>query len=103
MIGKIAKELERFRDERDWRKYHTPANLAAAIAVEAGELQELYLWGNNPNFFDVQDEVADVAIFLLNLVNVLDIDLEKAIMDKIEKNRKKYPVEKFKGRAKLDI
>lgn len=91
-----------FRDERDWQQFHYPKDLAAAISIEAAELQELFLWKGQESaeqvqedtnrMSDIADEVADVAIYLFLLANALDIDLKEAIDRKIKKNAVKYPV-----------
>lgn len=90
-----------FRDERDWQQFHYPKDLAAAISIEAAELQELFLWkGQEPaeqvqqdaeRMSDIADEVADVAIYLFLLANGLNINLREAIDRKIKKNAVKYP------------
>jgi dCTP diphosphatase len=95
----LLEQLRQFRDERDWAPHHTPRNLAAAIAVEAAELQELFLWTrddqqdsiSSERRSEIEDELADVLIFALNLANVLEIDPAVAIETKIEKNRRRYP------------
>jgi NTP pyrophosphatase (non-canonical NTP hydrolase) len=104
MQDTIAK-IRRFRDERDWKKFHDPKNLAASIAIEAGELLELFQWmsGEEATRFAaenkerVSEEVADVAIYLIELADITGIDLAHAIEAKLEKNAKKYPVEKSRG------
>jgi NTP pyrophosphatase (non-canonical NTP hydrolase) len=90
---------------RDWRQFHTPRNLATSISIEAAELLELFQWqiGDNeldPSIADMaSEEIADIFIYLLLISNELGIDLIEAAKLKIEKNRKKYPVDKVKGRA----
>jgi NTP pyrophosphatase (non-canonical NTP hydrolase) len=104
MQDTIAK-IRRFRDERDWRKFHDPKNLAASISIEAGELLELFQWmsGEEATRFAaenkerVSEEIADVAIYLIELADITGIDLAHAIEGKLEKNAKKYPVEKSRG------
>ncbi len=102
--------LEKFRDERDWKQFHSPKNLAEAISIEAGELLEQFLWKTNDeiekdllnetNRQKIQHELADILCFCINLSNVTGIDIASSIIDKIEHNRKKYPVEKAKNSAK---
>jgi NTP pyrophosphatase (non-canonical NTP hydrolase) len=108
-IAELREKLKRFADARDWGQFHVPKDLAAAIAIEAAELMELYLW--QPRERDVgepvqgerrarlEEEVADVAICLLNLCNALDLDLAAAVERKIALNDQKYPAERFRGRA----
>lgn len=105
-VGHLRRELRRFNQERDWGQYHSPRNLAMALSVEAAELLELYLWssddGPQPPVPSreprVADEVADVAICLLNLCEQAGIDLSDAVARKLEKNAEKYPVAQAKGR-----
>ncbi len=97
-----------FRDERAWQAFHTPKNLAMAVAIEAGELQELFLWKDDgevqadlaaPEFQNrMQEEMADVLIFLLYLAEAAGVDLTEAVKAKIVKNQKKYPVAQSFGR-----
>jgi NTP pyrophosphatase (non-canonical NTP hydrolase) len=97
----------RFRDARDWRQFHTPKDLALAIGIEAGELGELFLWtsdgdidARDPTFREqAGDEIADVLIFLLYMAEALDIDVANAVVDKIQANEERYPVDKSRGVA----
>jgi dCTP diphosphatase len=99
--------IRKFRDERDWLQFHNPKNLAVSISIEAAELLELFQWKSaeesarhaEENREKVSDEMADVAIYLLELADVLGIDLAQAIDAKLVKNAAKYPVEKSKGRS----
>jgi dCTP diphosphatase len=84
-LQRVVGRIRKFRDARDWMQFHQPKDMAAGIAIEAAELME--------------EEVADIGIFLLELADNLDIDLLDAIEAKIEKNAEKYPVEKAKGRS----
>jgi len=100
----------RFRDARDWSQFHTPKNLATAIAIEAAELQERFLWKTDneidrdleggPTRNAVIEEVADVFLFTLLLADRLDIDVGKAITDKLAANELKYPVALARGNAR---
>ena len=104
-LARLTQQIVAFRDARDWEQFHTPKNLAAAIAVEAGELQEQFLWdkgGVDPTSSDVREiseEIADVLIYALLFCHQLDIDPKKAIQRKLETNRERYPVEKARGRS----
>jgi NTP pyrophosphatase (non-canonical NTP hydrolase) len=97
-----------FRDERDWQPFHTPKNLASALVVEAAELLECFQWASDAELPQlvtrergaIVDEIADIGILLSYLCHDLNIDLEAAMVAKIEKNRAKYPVEKARGHAK---
>ncbi len=99
-MEKVIKEIIEFNKERDWGQFHSPENLAKSIAIEAGELLECFQWNNNYNLEDVCDELADVMNYCVVMANRLGVDLEKIMLDKLEKNRQKYPVEKAKGNSK---
>jgi NTP pyrophosphatase (non-canonical NTP hydrolase) len=102
--------LRTFRDDRDWKQFHHPKDLAAAIAIEAGELQEQFLWKTNDEVAAdlaaparrraVVDEVADVLICTLLLADCLGIDIDRAVREKTAANAKKYPVSKARGTAR---
>jgi NTP pyrophosphatase (non-canonical NTP hydrolase) len=105
------KELIRdFVTRRNWEKYHNPKDLAEAICVEASELLEVFQWTtaeeasswrNDPSRLDsIRDELADVLIYCFSMANALEIDLSEAILRKLEKNERKYPAEKYFGRAR---
>ncbi len=96
----LIEELLKFRDERDWEQFHKPKDLALAVSVEAAELLELYLWKENADPEKVKEEIADVIVFSLLLAEKYGFDVKEIVMEKMEKNRKKYPVEKAKGSAK---
>lgn len=101
----LIKEIISFRDERDWKQFHNPKDLAISLVLEASELLENFQWKSSEeaidiNFKHIQDELADVLIYSLMLANDLKIDVKEAILSKLEKNKQKYPVEKFKGTSK---
>ncbi|WP_160676538.1 nucleotide pyrophosphohydrolase [Clostridium sp. C8-1-8] len=96
----IIERVLKFRDDRDWGQFHTPENLAKAINIEAGELLEHFLWDNNFNKEEVCEELADVMLYCINMANTLGVDIEEILTKKIDKNEKKYPVEKSKGNSK---
>ena len=107
-IQYIQMDLRKITEDREWEKYHTPANLAKAISVEASELLEPFLWTNqdltwkncpNPLLESLSDEVADVFIYLLQFCDRMGIDLMASTKNKIAKNCEKYPVDKCKGKA----
>lgn len=99
-MEKVIKEIIEFNKERDWGQFHSPENLAKSIAIEAGELLECFQWNNNYNLEDVCDELADVMNYCVVMANRLGVDLEKIMLNKLEKNRQKYPVTKAKGNSK---
>ncbi len=100
--------MREFLREREWEKYHVPRNLAASVAVEAGELLELFQWLTPEEAREwcehdaefrraVGEELADVLMYCVSLANAMDLDIAQTVAAKMEKNRKKYPAEKFKG------
>ncbi len=96
-MKKLQEEIEKFNKERDWDQFHSPENLAKSICIEAGELLECFQWDNNYDLEDVKEELADVLNYCIQMANKLGVDPEKIVLDKIQKNAKKYPVEKAKG------
>ncbi len=108
-LTSLQQALAQFAVERDWEQFHTPKNLAMALAGESGELLEIFQWltpqqsaqvmQSNARALQVREEMADVLAYLLRLADVLDVDLEQALTDKIEKNRGKYPVHLARGKA----
>ena len=96
-MEELIKEIKQFNKERDWDKFHSPENLAKSISIEAGELLECFQWNNNFNQQEVEEELADVMTYCLMLSDKLGVKPEKIILDKLEKTKKKYPVEKAKG------
>lgn len=96
----IHDELIKFQRERDWKKFHTPENLAKSISIEAAELLEHFQWGKEYDIVDVGEELADVLIYCIYMADALDLDIEEIIRDKMIKNAVKYPIDKSKGNAK---
>lgn len=100
--------LDEFAKKREWDQFHSPKNLSMALSVESSELVEIFQWLteeesynlNDSRKYHAEEEVADIAIYLLRICTKLDINLEEAILKKMKKNEKKYPVEKAKGSAK---
>ena len=99
-MKETMERIKKFRDDRDWQQFHTPSNLAKAIAIESGELLEEFLWDNdNFNLQNVKEELADVMIYCIHMANALDVNIEDIINMKMDKNEMKYPVEKSKGKS----
>lgn len=99
-MKETMERIKKFRDDRDWQQFHTPSNLAKAIAIESGELLEEFLWDNdNFNLQNVKEELADVMIYCIHMANALDVNIEDIINMKMDKNEMKYPVEKAKGKS----
>ena len=106
-IDDLKKVVQKFMEEREWQQFHTPKNLSMLIATEAAELMELFLWVEDKTQqeimelkrTEIEDEVADVAIGILNFCLRNNIDLAHAIEQKFIQNAQKYPIEKSKGNA----
>ncbi|MBZ9572482.1 nucleotide pyrophosphohydrolase [Patescibacteria group bacterium] len=109
-IQELKDLLREFRDKRDWKQFHNLKDLAEAISIEAGELQELFLWKNKEQIAkklkedeefrkEIGEEFADIVIFCLNFANASDIDISAIVKKKAAENDKKYSVEKAKGTA----
>ena len=102
----LRNEVRKFVDERDWRSFHSPKNLSMSLMVEVAELMEHFQWltQDESRTIDsekkvaVAEEMSDVFCYLMALANELDIDIAAAFKRKMELNRKKYPVEKYRGR-----
>ena len=93
--------IRRFSSDRDWDKYHSPANLAKTIAIESSELLECFQWDDdNFKLEHVKEELADVIVNCQNLLDKLNLDVDEIINSKMDQNEKKYPVNKVKGQAK---
>jgi len=96
-LDSLAAELDMFAEERGWRRFHNPKNLAMALAAEAGELLEEFQWltpdeaREHASSEAVADEVADILIYLVRMASVSDVDLEEAVRRKLAKNRDKHP------------
>ena len=105
----LRERVAAFVHERDWEQFHTPKDLASAIAIEAAKLMELFLWRSvseveavatgSESRHKVQDELADVLILCLSLANRLEIDTADAVLRKIDSNRAKYPPDVVRGSA----
>ena len=101
-MDEIIQELIKFRNDRNWEQFHNPKDLALAINIEAGELLEEYLWKKHEdaNREKIKEELTDIFAYAFLLADKYDFDVKEIVLDKIEKNGKKYPVEKAKGTAK---
>ena len=99
-MDKTIERIRKFREDRDWSQFHTPENLAKAISIEASELLENFLWDNEFNKEDICDELADVLVYCVHMADSLGVNIEEIINNKMDKNEKKYPIEKSKGTSK---
>ena len=100
MKEKTIERIRKFTEERDWDQFHSPANLAKSIVIEAAELLECFQW--NDEVYDLQhvkEEIADVMVYCQNLLDKLGLDADEIINMKMAQNEAKYPVEKAKGSA----
>ncbi|OLZ72590.1 nucleotide pyrophosphohydrolase [Streptomyces amritsarensis] len=108
-IRSLQQDLADFAAEREWERFHTAKNLAMALAGETGELLEIFQWltpeesatvmSDPPKANRVREEMADVFAYLLRMADVLEIDLEQALLEKIAINGRKYPADRARGRA----
>ena len=99
-MEELIKRLATFRDARDWAQFHTPENLAKSIMIEGAELLEHFQWDNNYNREEMVEELADVMSYCMLMADRLDIDIEQAIHNKIDKNEAKYPADQVRGSSK---
>ena len=93
----LMKEIKEFNEERDWDQFHSPENLAKSISIEAAELLECFQWNNNFNKDEVCEELADVFTYCIMMADKLGVDPKEVVLKKLDKTRKKYPIDKAKG------
>ncbi|MBE9508810.1 MAG: nucleotide pyrophosphohydrolase [Chloroflexi bacterium] len=108
-LAELRQRVAEFVDARDWKQFHTPQNLSAAIAIEAAELMEHFQWltgeqaaaamQDEAKRAAVADELADVLIYALSLANALEVDVSAAVASKLERNEQRFPVKEWRGRA----
>ena len=103
-MDNLTKQLIEFRNERDWEQFHNPKDMALALSIEAAELAELFLWKNENESIMVSreriaEELADVFSFAFLLAEKFEFNVAEIVQNKIELNRKKYPIEKAKGKS----
>ena len=105
----LIKKIRKFVKERDWEQFHSPKNIAISISLESAELLEIFQWSRGLSWSEfendrlksrAEEELSDVLIYLIRFADLAGIDLEKSAIEKIEKNKKKYPIERFKGSDK---
>ena len=102
----LRDQVRQFVEERDWRQFHSPKNLSMALTIEAGELMEHFQWISTeasrqldaPARAAVGEELADVICYAIAIANELELDLTATLLNKMEKNRQKYPVDQYRGR-----
>lgn len=108
-MNQLVIMLRQFASERDWDKFHNPKNLVMALSGEVGELSDIFQWLtleesqkenlSSTQLNDVEEELADVFLYLLRIADKLDINLESAALKKLEVNKEKYPISLAKGNA----
>ena len=104
MTEETIKEILKFRDDRDWKQFHNPKDLAISISLEAAELLEVFQWSgadvsNEGKQEKIKEELADVLVYSQNLLDKLELDADEIVNMKMKQNEAKYPVDKAKGNA----
>lgn len=100
MNNETISRIIKFSEDRDWDQFHSPANLAKSISIEAGELLECFQWDENSyDVGKVREELADVIIYCVDMLDKLGLDVDEIVNAKMDQNEAKYPVEKAKGIA----
>ena len=100
MREETINRIRRFTEDRDWDQYHSPANLAKSLVIEAAELLECFQWSDTD--YDIQhvkEELADVIVYSQNMLDKLGLDADEIVNAKMSQNEAKYPVDKAKGNA----
>jgi NTP pyrophosphatase (non-canonical NTP hydrolase) len=98
-IAQVLARLQEIVDERNWSQFHSEANLAKSISIEAAELLENFQWADEVNRKEVIDELADVLTYSFLLADKLGVSPAQIVMDKLEQTQAKYPVDKARGRS----
>ena len=100
MKEKTIERIRKFTEERDWDQFHSPANLAKSIVIEAAELLECFQWSDTEyDLQHIKEELADVLVYSQNLLDKLELDADEIVNMKMKQNKAKYPVDKAKGNA----
>ena len=100
MKEKTIERIRKFTEDRDWDQFHSPANLAKSIVIEAAELLECFQWSDTKyDLQHIKEELADVLVYSQNLLDKLELDADEIVNMKMEQNEAKYPVDKAKGNA----
>lgn len=101
MTDQTKNRIRKFVADRDWSQYHSPANLAKSISIEANELLECFQWSDTDyNLQHVKEELADVLVYCQDMLDALDLNEDEIINMKMDMNEAKYPLEKAKGNSK---
>lgn len=99
-LNELLKRIDTFNKERDWDQFHSPTNLSKSISIEAAELLECFQWSDEYNIERVDEELADVLNYCLQMCLVLNLDPVDIVNKKMDKNAIKYPVSKAKSNSK---
>lgn len=100
MNQKTIDRIRKFTEDRDWEQFHSPANLAKSIMIEAGELLECFQWSDEDYDIEhVKEELADVLVYCQDMLDKLGLDADEIVNSKMDKNEVKYPIEKARGNA----
>ncbi len=100
MRQETINRIREFTEDRDWEQFHTPANLAKSISIEANELMECFQWRDTEyDMAHVKEELADVLVYCRNMLDKLDLAEDEIVNEKMSKNEAKYPVDKARGKA----
>ena len=100
MKEKTIERIRKLTEDRDWDQFHSPANLAKSIVIEAAELLECFQWSDTEyDLQHIKEELADVLVYSQNLLDKLELDADEIVNMKMEQNEAKYPVDKAKGNA----
>ena len=92
--------IRKFTEDRDWDQFHSPANLAKSISIEANELLECFQWSDTDyDISEVSEELADVLVYCRNMLDKLNLDEDEIVHAKMSKNEAKYPVDKARGKS----
>ncbi|MFQ6128245.1 MAG: nucleotide pyrophosphohydrolase [Thermoplasmata archaeon] len=108
-IDSLKERVRKFIDKREWQKYHNPKDLAMSLSIEAAELLEIFQWKDKQEISEeiselrskIEEELADIAIYLLSFCIALKIDLSQVLLEKVRRNEEKYPADLYKGRATI--
>lgn len=104
MTQETINQILKFRDDRDWKQFHNPKDLAISISLEASELLEVFQWSgtdtsSSNKIEKIREELADVLNYCVLMADVCGLDIDEIVQEKIKRNNEKYPVEKSKGRS----
>ena len=100
MKKETKNRIKKFSEDRDWDQFHSPANLAKSISIEANELLECFQWSDdNYDINEVKEELADVIVYCQDMLDKLGLDVDEIVNAKMDKNEAKYPIDKSKGKS----